>query len=74
MSPTSRTAYLKEKAEHLQAWQHDLDADRAELERMKEMDEPATGGVDENFSLNPCVLKLLVFLNLCRIVFNVNRF
>lgn len=74
MSLTSRAAYLKEKAEHL-AQQHDLDADRTELERRKEeTHEPVTGGIDENFSLNPCVLKLLVFLNFCRFVFNVNRF
>jgi hypothetical protein len=75
MSPTSHAPYLEEKAERLQTQQHDLDADRTELERRKEeTHEPMTSGIDENFSLNPCVLKLLVFLNFCRLVFNVNRF
>jgi hypothetical protein len=35
MSPTSRAAYLEEKAERLQARQHDLDADRTKLQRRK---------------------------------------
>lgn len=36
LSPTSHVAYLWEKAKRLKAWQIDLEAERADLERWKE--------------------------------------